>query len=144
VKARFEPVFEKLKTMEGVNVIGNVPQAELARAFLSAEILCYPNTFAETSCITAMEAQAAGCVPVTSALAALKETVADTGVLVSETPGSPEYIDAYVDAVCGLLSNPDQLTSLSTAGRTRASREHSWLHVAERLELYLAETFKLV
>ena len=67
----------RMKKMEGQGVFshGRVGQAELARAYLGASMWLYPTAFQETSCITAMEAQAAMVLPITSKLGALAETV---------------------------------------------------------------------
>lgn len=54
---------------------GRVNQRELAEAMLGAGVWFYPTWFSETSCITAMEAQAAGLWCVCPEIAALKETV---------------------------------------------------------------------
>jgi glycosyltransferase involved in cell wall biosynthesis len=58
----------------GVVAHGRVGQPELAAAWLGASAWLYPTNFAETSCITAMEAQAAGAFCVCTDLAALSET----------------------------------------------------------------------
>ena len=60
---------------EGVFMRGKVNQRELAKEMLSAGVWFYPTWFSETSCITAMEAQAAGLWCVCPPLAALAETV---------------------------------------------------------------------
>jgi glycosyltransferase involved in cell wall biosynthesis len=143
LEARFRPIFEQLEALDGVTVHGNVTQERLAEAFLESSILCYPNTFPETSCITVMEAQAAGCVPVTSNLAALPETVGDAGQLIDGQPGSEAYKTAFVQAISNLLSDTARLTTLSTSARTRALHEHSWQQVAVRLENFLANTFNI-
>lgn len=59
----------------GIVMRGRVNGAELAREMLTASVWCYPTWFSETSCITAMEAQAAGLVCVCPPVAALSETV---------------------------------------------------------------------
>jgi protein O-GlcNAc transferase len=59
---------------QGVVLHGRVGQLELAQAWLGARAWLYPTNFSETSCITAMEAQAAGAHCVCSRLAALPET----------------------------------------------------------------------
>lgn len=141
---QFAPVFERLAAMPGVHVHGNVPQTVLAQEFLKSSILCYPNTFAETSCISVMEAQAAGCVPLTSKLAALEETVGNEGVLIPEEPGSTSYVENFSKTLIGLLDAPEKIQALGQQGRQRALREHSWQNVAERLEQFLANKFNLL
>jgi glycosyltransferase involved in cell wall biosynthesis len=59
----------------GVILHGRVAPETLAEAQLSSGVWTYPTQFLETSCITAMEAQAAGLRIVTSQLGALPETV---------------------------------------------------------------------
>jgi glycosyltransferase involved in cell wall biosynthesis len=68
----------KLKNMmcrfDSVYNRGRVSQEKLAEEMLSAGVWLYPTWFHETSCITAMEAQAAGLRIVTSPIGALPET----------------------------------------------------------------------
>lgn len=54
---------------------GRIPSADLAAHLATAGVWLYPTTFPEISCISAMEAQAAGAFPVCSDTGALKETV---------------------------------------------------------------------
>ena len=115
---------------------GNVTQKQLAREMMRSSILCYPNTFEETSCITALEAQAAGCVIVTSALGALSETVGKAGILISGEPGAPEYITHFVEAVNSLLSDEVKLDSYAEAAKRQAERS-SWAAVASRFSEFL-------
>ena len=82
----------------GVHYHGRVGQAELARAHMGALVWAYPTAWLESSCITAMEAQAAGAFPVTSALAALTETV-HSGFLVPGRNKSQGYQDLFLDYI---------------------------------------------
>jgi protein O-GlcNAc transferase len=68
----------------GIVMHGRVNQRELAEAMLCAGVWFYPTWFSETSCITAMEAQAAGLVCACPRLAALAETVSGTRVEVDD------------------------------------------------------------
>lgn len=54
-----------LKSLDQPNVTwhGRVPQRELAAHWFTTGIWCYPCIFHETSCITTMEAQAMGAIP---------------------------------------------------------------------------------
>lgn len=92
----------------GVHNRGKVDQQTLAREFLSAGVWAHPTWFTETSCITAMEAQAAGLRIVTSSIAALNETVGPAGgVLIDGDWLSPEYQAKFVDEVVRALEQPD-------------------------------------
>ncbi len=60
---------------QGVINMGRVSQKELAEWQMKSTVWAYPTMFPEISCITAMEVQAAGCIPVCTDYAALSETV---------------------------------------------------------------------
>jgi len=93
---------------EGVVYRGKVDQSTLAREFLSAGVWAYPTWFSETSCLTAMEAQAAGLRIVSSTIAALNETVgSEHGVLLDGDWLSPEYQARFVEEVERALTLPE-------------------------------------
>lgn len=101
----WEKLFEAARSMHGVHNKGAIKQDELAKHYMSSELLLYPNTYPETSCITAMEAQAAGTPIVTTALAALPETVKQgCGILIKGDPKSEEYQKRFVEASVELLT----------------------------------------
>jgi glycosyltransferase involved in cell wall biosynthesis len=56
----------RLKDQPGVVWHGMVGQKELSQAFADCGFWLYPTEWPETSCITAMKAQAMGCIPITS------------------------------------------------------------------------------
>ena len=103
----------------------------MGREMMKSSILCYPNTFEETSCITAIEAQAAGCAIVTSAFGALPETVGKAGILIPGEPGSTDYINQFIDAVNRLLSDDSRLEAYSDAAK-RQSERYAWSAIASR------------
>lgn len=93
-----------LKTTPGVVFRDRVSQTELAREFMRAGVWAYPTWFSETSCITAMEAQAAGLYIVTSPIAALKETCPDAAFVEGDWR-SKEYADAFAGKVVNLMTD---------------------------------------
>jgi glycosyltransferase involved in cell wall biosynthesis len=106
-------VKHQIKTLPGVTYHGRVPQKRLAEEMLMSGVWAYPTWFSETSCITAMQAQAAGMFVVATPVAALKETVGEHGTLVPgvlERPGlqPPEFLDAFVAATVNALRGESQ------------------------------------
>lgn len=65
----------ELAKQDGVFLKGRIPQRELYQEWLKTGIWCYQTNFSETSCITSMEAQALGAIPITNPYWALAENV---------------------------------------------------------------------
>jgi glycosyltransferase involved in cell wall biosynthesis/tetratricopeptide (TPR) repeat protein len=81
---------------------GRIPQDRLAGEFLEASIWLYPTYFHETYCITAVEAQLAGAIPVTNHLAGLSETVASGAIIegdVHDPVVQAEYAKVVIDTL---------------------------------------------
>jgi glycosyltransferase involved in cell wall biosynthesis len=126
-------------SQQGVRWHGSVPQPVLLDHLSRTGLFLYPNTFEETSCMAAIEAQASGCVVVTSARAALTETVehGKTGLCLKGEPASPGYQREFIAAVTGLLENPFRMAELSHAARARAFRSYTWASIVrEWTELF--------
>jgi glycosyltransferase involved in cell wall biosynthesis len=100
---------QQIKDLAPLGVVyhDRVSQEELANQFLSAGVWAHPTWFTETSCITAMEAQAAGLRIVTSSIAALNETVSTRGVLIDGDWTTEEYKSKFIDAVVSSMQNDD-------------------------------------
>jgi glycosyltransferase involved in cell wall biosynthesis len=122
-------ILQKIKNTPGVVYHGRVSQKELAEAQSNSKIWLYPTYFLETSCITAMEVQAAGCVPVVTPLAALNETVR-TGYFIPGEYGSDQFKDAAIKAVCCLLQDQGLFETVSSECQESAGT-FSWFDVAQ-------------
>jgi glycosyltransferase involved in cell wall biosynthesis/Flp pilus assembly protein TadD len=118
----------------GVTLVGTRPQLELAERLQQARVLAYPNHYAETFCIAAIEAQAAGCAVVTTALGALPQTVGEGGICIPGDPRSRAYQDAFVGHCVRLLTDDTQWENMSRAAFDRAWRDYTWLGVAREWE----------
>lgn len=108
---RMKDKIESLKSQD-VFYKGRLSQEELANEMLSAGAWIFPSWFSETSCIGAMEAQAAGLRIITTAQAALNETVADRGSLIEGIWTSKEYQDKFINETVKALQKEDECDRL--------------------------------
>ena len=106
---------------------GRMPQDKLAELYQSATIWVYPTSFLEVSCITAMEAMAAGTVPVVSRVGALPETIGEAGILVNGMPESRVWSDFYVNCLVGTMTSPNLYKPFEIRARRR-TEDLTWDH----------------
>jgi glycosyltransferase involved in cell wall biosynthesis len=133
-------VAHEAKTQEGVVSHGNVPQAELARALKAALLLFYPNVAAETASIATMEAMAAGCVVVTTALGALPETTGEFGILAPVVEGKIDP-QSYVSAATAII---DAFAQGNPALDARLRAQVDWVNATYRWDIRAVEAENLI
>jgi glycosyltransferase involved in cell wall biosynthesis/SAM-dependent methyltransferase len=129
---------------------GYLSKKALYAQYCKGGIYCYPGpskilpTFAEVSCISAIEAQMCGMPVVASNRGAMAETVhPEAGKLINGDPFSDAYQQDFVAAVLYYVRNPDKYLNASIAGRRHAEtltwekRAQEWEREIERLFLKL-------
>jgi len=79
---KYEKIYQRCKDMKNVNYLGYQKHEALIKLLQETHVFAYPSCWIETSCISAIEAMAAGCQVVTSNLGALYETCSPFGRLV--------------------------------------------------------------
>ena len=117
---------------EGVYMRGRIDQKQLAQEMLSSSVWAYGTWFSETSCITAMEAQAAGLHCVCPPLAALAETVLErrwTGDLAADIIAAMQA--PFATPIDAEQFSLDQL-ALRWEDRLQQLVEYARLHVVPR------------
>lgn len=100
----FKEYMTKLMAQEGVFEHGRVNHKELIKEFYKSGVYVYPTHFQEISCISAMKAQACGCVPLVFNYAALSETV-KAGVKLEGIGTNPEDMEKYKQELIKLLKD---------------------------------------
>lgn len=121
-KAKMVDLFLKSK-----NVVqhGRINQNELAKEFEKSTVWLYPTYFAETYCITAIEAQLGGAIPITNHLAGLSETVKN-GIFIDGDVHSTEVQDEFAKQTIRVLKmDPEERKRLQNIVRQKAPA-HSW------------------
>lgn len=121
-------------------------QRDLAHLLRSSAVWVNPGyytpgaqKFDETSCISAMEAQAAGCVVVASNWGAVTETVMH-GTLLDGDPSEPDgaWRDAFIDAVVAGLTDENVQAMAQELG-PEYMRDMDWRGAAEPLAGWIWE-----
>ena len=79
----YENIFNECQNTKNVNYFGFIDNKKIIELLKKMHIFAYPSIWPETSCISAIEAMAAGCEIVGTNLGALYETCAPFGTLVS-------------------------------------------------------------
>ncbi|MBN3032711.1 MAG: glycosyltransferase family 4 protein [Candidatus Saganbacteria bacterium] len=137
--AKLAELFQSAK-QAGINFHPAKTQRELAKEMGKSCLLLYPNhqaslhpVFGETSCITVLEAQAAGTPVITSDRGALSESVLDgqTGILIKGDPYSAEYKSEFIRQTVGLLKDKERWQKMSRQARERMFKEYGWPLIAK-------------
>ena len=93
-----------LMNQPGIKEYGRLDKKSLQELRLKCGIWAYPTDFAEINCITALECQRDGVVPVTMTYAALKYSVG-CGVMVTGDIIDPEVRDKYLEELLSLMGD---------------------------------------
>lgn len=141
---QFRDRIRELADQPGVRSVGSLPQPQLAELMCDSRVWVHPSwaslldgPFHETSCIGAMEAQAAGCVVVASDWGALPETVRYGRLVNSGGPASARWRDAFVSHIVEGLTDPE-VGAAAVEHAPAAAAGLGWAGVAEQLAPLIA------
>lgn len=127
-----EKIIRNLGIEKHVSFIDQIDTAELVRQYRLATIVAVPSTY-EGFGLPAAEGMACGAPVVATAAGALPEVVGDAGILIP-----PTDVPALVEAISGLMDNPDRRNRLSETGRKRIEQLFTWKDAARRTaDVYL-------
>lgn len=125
----------------GVTEHGKIGHLELAKIMQSTSIFTYPClTMGETYCITAIKCQAAGCIPVTTRIAALNETVhpeAPSIPLITDLDQVNEYKELLLNTLRRIRDSDPEVIKSERNKYIEFTRNHSWSACVDKwLQLY--------
>jgi glycosyltransferase involved in cell wall biosynthesis len=116
---------ERIDQLPNCEHIGALAKKDLYKFMCEeADVWCYPTQFEEVSCITAMEAMAAGLTIMTTNIGALPETIGDyQNATIFNWDDGPD-LSKFVDRLC----------SFNNKFRRRPQRNHSWSRTTDEIE----------
>lgn len=124
--SNYAVLYEKANNLPGITYHGSLGQANLRSIAQQCRVLAYPCIFPETSCITAMEAMASGCVVVSTALGALPETAWQNPLV----PMVDGWLARWIDEVVKVFSD-DAYYEKKALQNLAAAKFYDWHAVAK-------------
>ena len=109
---KFQKLFDDCKNTKNVNFHGYKGNSSILEMLKEVHIFSYPSIWTETSCISAIEAMAAGCEVVTTDLGALKETCLPFAKFVNFEKNlhnlELNYLNSLIDSINNFWSEDNQ------------------------------------
>ena len=109
---KFQKLFDDCKNTKNVNFHGYKGNSSILEMLKEVHIFSYPSIWTETSCISAIEAMAAGCEVVTTNLGALKETCEPFAKFVNFEKNlhnlELNYLNSLIDSINNFWSEDNQ------------------------------------
>ena len=137
---------ERMQWMESMNTLmqqkdiihhGRVGKGDLEIIRNKCGIWAYPTDFREINCITALDCQKSGVVPVVINLAALEETVG-VGVKVKGDIKDTAVQQEYLKELLSLMGDEERWKKLSKEGKEFA-KKYEWKDIAKEWTKYFKE-----
>lgn len=129
-RQEWKKMVQDMMQQQGVIHHGRVGKKELRDIRKMCDFWIYPTYFTEINCITALEAQNDGLIPVTVDLAALDETV-QSGIKVSGNIRDMDVLSELKNRLLSLMENPDEIKKQRKAGK-KFSRKFYWNKIANK------------
>jgi glycosyltransferase involved in cell wall biosynthesis len=129
----------RLLDQPGIEYHGRTAQPELIREWQKAGIWCHPSSFTETSCITCMDAQALGAVPITTPTWAVGDNVKH-GVFIEGDPYQDNLVRArYVLELVKMASDPARQEEIRREMMPWAQAHFGWEKFVDQWEAWAKE-----
>lgn len=132
-RQQWKDIQNKQMEAEGITHHGRVGKEELAKIRQSCGIWAYPTYFAEINCITALDCQKDGVVPVTIDNFALSETV-QSGVKIKGDIYDNETKEKYVSELLGIMGDKERWKKESKKAQEFA-KNYTWDKIAQQWEV---------
>lgn len=148
---KFEPLFEKARTMKNVIYTDYAPNDEIKKALKRSHIMAYPSAFPETSCLAAIEAMTAGCQFIGSSLGALPETTGAFSTLVpiekitQKTSNMNQFIYRYAQVLDKAIDNywSDETQNLLQEQVYYFNKHYTWNKLEKDWRSFLTRSLEM-
>jgi glycosyltransferase involved in cell wall biosynthesis/2-polyprenyl-3-methyl-5-hydroxy-6-metoxy-1,4-benzoquinol methylase len=133
---------DRISKLPNVTHLGAFDKRRLASLQKECDLLIYPTEFEEVSCITAMEAMAAGLPMLTTDCAALPETTRGSGTITILLENGKVNEDLFVSKVMEIGKRDNWLLRANRQAQKAAAQHRSWGVAVDKLCAVVDECFE--
>ncbi len=141
----YAALYARIEQMPNCTALGNLTKQQLADTMRQCDALVYPTEFEEVSCITAMEAMAAGLPFISSEVAALPETCNGTpegsGSMLLPLKNGQADEEAFVAMLTDASSEWNDDREGNHLQQLHSAKKFDWPIVAAQFERHFEELF---
>jgi len=131
-----DSIMNGISSTDGIFWHGRIGQYELLIEWMKSGIWCYPINFTETSCISCMEAQACGVIPVVSPVWALAENVMN-GIFVEGSIEDKLTINRFAGEIIRLCNDEGLRDRITKNMKIEALVRFNWERIIDQFESWI-------
>lgn len=124
---KYQGFIDSVKDLSYIHFCGKISNQQIIEEFKKSEYWFYPTSFQETFCISALEAQMAGCIAIATNVASLNTTVGEHGYLIEDKLSNEEIGNKVIE----LMTNEKLKNELKDKGQKWA-KEQDWSIITKK------------
>jgi glycosyltransferase involved in cell wall biosynthesis len=132
----YEDMFRELSNIKNVYIHKSISMKELAYEFSKSSYVLFPNTYHETFNMTCVQAQAAGCIPISTDCGCMNERIVDgsNGILTEgkNILNNSTYHE-FIDKTCTILNLDERLTYKMRLNCQKTSVDYDYLKISQKI-----------
>lgn len=128
----YQALFDECREHPQINYHGTVSNEEVRQALAKAHVFAYPSIWAETSCLSLMEAMSAKCLCVHPNYAALYETAGGTTMMYQWHENSNDHAQMLYTHLENIIinRNDEMIANITGIQSSYANLRYTWQRVA--------------
>jgi len=139
----YNQLYSRIEELPNCVNLGHMPKAQLAQVQMHSDLLTYPTSFEEVSCITAMEAMNAGLPMIASKFAALPETCKGAGVSFIPNDGDAINLKKFTNKIAK-IDVESTFYKRQVELQLGCAAKYTWKETANQVEAIIQDVFDKV
>ncbi len=130
---QYNDIYRKLEANPNIILRNLVSMKDLAIEFATSNLYIHPNTYHETFCMSILQAQAAGCLPVITDYGAVREVVqVQDNIIPEPNIYQHETYSKFIEKIIDLLNKSEKLINIDRIKSTHFAQQFNYLKIAKQ------------